>query len=108
MTASVGSRPTGKRRRADAGGAGIGGVPRRCKTRAKGCEDWPAMTTDGGRRLPRKVLREQRSRILSLLAERGGRDVRVFGSLARGDDDTQSDIDLLIELPDGDSAAAEL
>jgi len=66
------------------------------------------MTTDGDRRLPREVLREQRSRILSLLAERGGRDVRVFGSLARGDDDTQSDIDLLIELPGGDSAAAEL
>src|SRR5438105_13857111 len=66
------------------------------------------MTTDAGRRSPREVLREQRSRILSLLYERGGRDVRVFGSLARGDDDAHSDIDLLIELPGGDSAAAEL
>jgi predicted nucleotidyltransferase len=53
------------------------------------------------------VLREQRSRILSLLSERGSRDVRVFGSLARGDDDVHSDIDLLIELP-GDSAAGDL
>src|SRR2546427_107821 len=66
------------------------------------------MTTDAGPRSPRQVLREQRSRILSLLSERGSRDVRVFGSLARGDDDVQSDIDLLIELPGGDSAAAEL
>src|SRR5947209_14801355 len=66
------------------------------------------MTTDAGRRSPRELLREQRSRILSLLSERGGHDVRVFGSLARGDDDDQSDIDLLVELPDGDSAAAEL
>ena len=63
---------------------------------------------NAGRRTPREVLREQRSRILSLLSERGGRDVRVFGSLARGDDDVQSDIDLLIELPGSDSAAAEL
>src|SRR5438105_2347312 len=75
---------------------------------AKGCEDWRAMTMNAGRRTPREVLREQRSRILSLLSERGGRDVRVFGSLARGDDDVQSDIDLLIELPGSDSAAAEL
>jgi hypothetical protein len=57
---------------------------------------------------PREVLRARRKAILSLLAERGGRDVRLFGSLARGDEDDQSDIDLLIELPDVDSPAAEL
>ena len=57
---------------------------------------------------PREVLRARRTAILSLLAERGGRDVRLFGSLARGDEDDQSDIDLLVELPDVDSAAAEL
>lgn len=57
---------------------------------------------------PRDVLRARRTAILSLLAERGGRDVRLFGSLARGDEDDQSDIDLLVELPDVDSAAAEL
>jgi predicted nucleotidyltransferase len=58
--------------------------------------------------LPREVLREHRSAILALLAERGARDVRVFGSLARGDDDVQSDIDLLIELPNPGSVGAEL
>jgi predicted nucleotidyltransferase len=67
-----------------------------------------AMATADRRASPREVLREHRSGILSLLAERGVRDVRVFGSLARGDEDLQSDIDLLVELPDGGSAASEL
>ena len=58
--------------------------------------------------LPREVLREQRSTILSRISESGGRDVRIFGSLARGDDDDRSDIDLLIELPDSESVAGEL
>jgi predicted nucleotidyltransferase len=66
------------------------------------------MAVDAHRRSPRDVLREQRSTILSLLTERGGRNVRVFGSIARGDDDALSDIDLLIELADSGSAAAEL
>ena len=62
----------------------------------------------GERPTPRDVLREQRSTILSVLSERGGRDVRVFGSIARGDDDELSDVDLLVDLPDGDSPADEL
>jgi predicted nucleotidyltransferase len=66
------------------------------------------MSTHVDRLPPREVLRACRTAILSLLAERGGRDVRLFGSLARGDEDDQSDIDLLVELPDADSAAAEL
>jgi uncharacterized protein len=66
------------------------------------------VTRDDERPSPRDVLREQQSTILSLLAERGGRDIRVFGSIARGDDDALSDVDLLIELPEGDSPAAEL
>jgi hypothetical protein len=67
----------------------------------------PMASPDRGRR-SRDILREHRSRILSFVSDRGGRDVRVFGSLARGDDDPQSDIDLLIELPDGVSAGDEL
>ena len=66
------------------------------------------MATADHRPSPREVLREHRSKILSLLAERGVRDVRVFGSLARGDEYVESDIDLLIQLPDGGSAGAEL
>jgi predicted nucleotidyltransferase len=66
------------------------------------------MTTADRRTPPREVLREHRSAILSLLSERGVRHVRVFGSLARGDDDPESDIDLLVDLPDAGSAADEL
>jgi uncharacterized protein len=66
------------------------------------------MNHDHDRRSPREILREQRSMILSRVSEGGGHDVRLFGSLARGDDDAQSDIDLLIELPDGDSVGGEL
>jgi predicted nucleotidyltransferase len=57
---------------------------------------------------PRAALREHRSSILALLAERGARDVRVFGSLARGEEESQSDIDLLVDLPDAGSRGAEL
>jgi predicted nucleotidyltransferase len=32
--------------------------------------------------------------------EAGGRDIRVFGSVARGEDTPQSDVDLLVRLPD--------
>jgi predicted nucleotidyltransferase len=56
----------------------------------------------------RDLLRRQRRRILSLIEERGGRGVRVFGSIVRGEDDASSDIDLLIELPDEGSRASEL
>ena len=54
------------------------------------------------------MLREHRSTILALLAERGAQHPRIFGSLARGDEDLQSDIDLLVELPDAGSTGAEL
>lgn len=57
---------------------------------------------------PREALQRQRASILSLLSERGGRDVRIFGSLARGDDDPESDIDLLVDLPGAVSRADEL
>ena len=66
------------------------------------------MADDSGDQSLRELLRRERFRILTLVEGRGGRDVRVFGSLARGDDDPQSDIDLMIELPGSDSAADEL
>ncbi|HEY5693689.1 MAG TPA: nucleotidyltransferase domain-containing protein [Gaiellaceae bacterium] len=66
------------------------------------------MATADERTSPRDALREHRASILALLADRGARDVRVFGSLARGDEDVLSDIDLLVELPESGSAGAEL
>ena len=39
-----------------------------------------------------------RNEILSLAARHGASNVRVFGSLARGEDSEHSDLDLLIQL----------
>jgi uncharacterized protein len=44
-----------------------------------------------------------RTRILDLAATRGARNVRVFGSLARGDGGPGSDVDLLVDFEAGRS-----
>jgi uncharacterized protein len=44
-----------------------------------------------------------RARILRIARAYGVRNVRVFGSFARGDQRTGSDIDLLVEMPEGSS-----
>jgi predicted nucleotidyltransferase len=50
-----------------------------------------------------KLLEEKREEILSVASEHGARDVRVFGSVARGESDRESDIDFLVELEPGRS-----
>jgi predicted nucleotidyltransferase len=40
----------------------------------------------------------KRDEILLVAALRGARNVRVFGSVARGDNDARSDIDFLVDL----------
>jgi uncharacterized protein len=44
------------------------------------------------------VLRKKRNQILQIAAQNGVQRLRVFGSVARGTDDEQSDIDFLVEL----------
>jgi hypothetical protein len=44
------------------------------------------------------VLRAKREQILQIAARFGIQRVRVFGSVARGTDDEQSDVDFLVEL----------
>ena len=46
---------------------------------------------------------QRREEILRLAAFRGARNVRVFGSVARGDSDERSDIDFLVDLEPGRS-----
>ncbi|MBD2020670.1 nucleotidyltransferase family protein [Leptolyngbya sp. FACHB-36] len=46
----------------------------------------------------REQLIENRSRILQIAAKYGAYNVRIFGSVARGEADADSDIDFLIEL----------
>jgi uncharacterized protein len=48
-------------------------------------------------------LRRRRGAILGLSARHGASNVRVFGSVARGDAQAGSDVDLLVELAPGRS-----
>lgn len=57
-----------------------------------------AADAEEGRRDPAELLRAHREQILRLAAQRGASDVRVFGSVARGDAGPGSDIDLLVRL----------
>src|ERR1035441_6789755 len=43
----------------------------------------------------------RREEILQVAANRGARNVRVFGSVARGDNDERSDVDFLVEMEPG-------
>ena len=46
------------------------------------------------------LLKAQRPAILQLAAQYGASNVRVFGSVARGEDGPERDIDLLVALAD--------
>ncbi len=50
-----------------------------------------------------EVLKEKREEILRIAARHGASNVRVFGSVARGEANAQSDVDLLVELERGRS-----
>ena len=50
-----------------------------------------------------KLLQEKREDILRTAARRGAYNVRVFGSVARGEADEKSDIDILVDLEPGRS-----
>jgi predicted nucleotidyltransferase len=49
------------------------------------------------------ALQEHREEILELAAQHGATDVRLFGSVARGDADELSDIDFLVRMIPGRS-----
>lgn len=48
-----------------------------------------------------QLLKEKREEILRVCAKYGARNVRVFGSIARGEADEQSDVDLVVEFEPG-------
>jgi predicted nucleotidyltransferase/uncharacterized protein (DUF433 family) len=50
---------------------------------------------------PSRALWHHRVAVLALLDEHGVADPRLFGSVVRGDDEPGSDLDLLVDLPDG-------
>jgi predicted nucleotidyltransferase len=45
-----------------------------------------------------EILREKREEILRIAAKHGAYNVRIFGSVARGEADEASDVDVLVEL----------
>lgn len=61
------------------------------------------MTDNEGMADLRSLVMANRDAILGIARRRGARDVRLFGSVARGDDDSASDIDFLVEMDLGRS-----
>jgi len=47
---------------------------------------------------PETILKARRDQILNLCAKYGASNVRVFGSVARGEADESSDIDLIVDF----------
>lgn len=50
-----------------------------------------------------ELLAQRRSDILEVASRHGATSIRVFGSVARGEDDENSDVDFLVELEEGRS-----
>jgi predicted nucleotidyltransferase len=50
-----------------------------------------------------ELLKEKREEILKIAAKHGARNVRVFGSVVRGEADEQSDVDFLVDMEPGRS-----
>lgn len=48
-------------------------------------------------------LKRRRKEILEVALKHGATNVRVFGSVVRGDDTAQSDLDLLVDMENGRS-----
>ncbi len=51
----------------------------------------------------RVILQSRREEILSLASRHGARNVRLFGSVARGDARADSDVDILVDMEPGRS-----
>ncbi len=50
-----------------------------------------------------ELLKSKRHEILAIAAKHGARNVRVFGSVARGEAGPESDLDILVEMEPGTS-----
>jgi uncharacterized protein len=50
-----------------------------------------------------KILQDKREEILRIARAHGAQNVRVFGSVSRGEAGTESDVDLLVKLEPGRS-----
>ena len=55
----------------------------------------------------RELLRKKRAEILAIAAKHGASNVRIFGSVARSEDTTTSDVDILVDMH-GDRSLLDL
>ncbi|HSW02058.1 MAG TPA: nucleotidyltransferase family protein [Sedimentisphaerales bacterium] len=46
----------------------------------------------------RQLIEEKRDDIVNIAAKHGARNIRLFGSVARGDDKPDSDVDILVDV----------
>jgi uncharacterized protein len=65
---------------------------------AAGFEMDVVLVPSAERSTKKQALENNRNRLLRALRQLGARDVKVFGSVARGDDGPESDIDLLVDI----------
>lgn len=63
----------------------------------------PELSHNSGMLTLNTLRADRRDEILRLARERGARNVRVFGSVARGESNESSDLDLLVEWEPGRS-----
>ena len=54
-------------------------------------------------RRPAEIVEQNRAAIISIAAQHKGRSIAVFGSVARDDDTSTSDIDFLVDFESGSS-----
>ena len=64
--------------------------------------DLPALAADGPTR-PSERLARNITEVRRIIAENGGKNPRIFGSVARGDDTDHSDLDILVDVDPADS-----
>ena len=69
--------------------------------RTRPTEDTLRRLLDAARSRPSLILERHREQVIELVRSHRGHDPRVFGSVARGTDTTDSDVDLLVRFEPG-------
>ena len=68
-----------------------------------GRAEFTGSTAEGEKMRIEKTLKKKKDQILELARCHGASDIRVFGSVARGEADDQSDVDFLVQMEPGRS-----